>query len=247
MGLGIAAIVCACVALLFTGLGFMLTAVPFVGTFLSFGAPVIAIAGIVMGGIGLSQGSKEGQTSFINVVGIALSFLAFIPAVLVAVTCGLCNALCSAATLAPTRDGGYPPPATAPFDDPLYPAPTPEVGDGLVGPPTTEELTEGVEMLNELCGDVWCEGEFDFRFQEITCVDAACTLSFEAKHYTAAEHEPYLTSTVSVAGIEDLVECDSWTLVAGAEICDGRGLSGSWVERMSEALRAWERSFAPSP
>jgi hypothetical protein len=41
---------------------------------------------------------------------------------------------------------------------------------------------ERVTMLNELCADTWCEGEYTYTFKKLQCPEATkCVLSFDAK------------------------------------------------------------------
>ena len=54
-------------------------------------------------------------------------------------------------------------------------APTPPL------PP--DKLNLVLAELNELCIDLWCEGDYDFTFRKLECSsETACTLSFEAAH-----------------------------------------------------------------
>lgn len=86
--------------------GFVLSFIPFVGTILSFGAPVMALAGIVTGAVARSRASQIGEPDGAATAGLIVSVIAFIPALLVAVTCGLCNACMSAAVLDPNARRG---------------------------------------------------------------------------------------------------------------------------------------------
>ena len=50
-------------------------------------------------------------------------------------------------------------------------------------PPPPEKLRAALAELNELCVDLWCEGDYEFTFKKLECTSAiACTLSFEAVH-----------------------------------------------------------------
>ncbi len=41
---------------------------------------------------------------------------------------------------------------------------------------------EALAMLNELCGDTWCEGEYHYTFKKLECPEPTkCVLSFDAK------------------------------------------------------------------
>ena len=81
--------------------GAALTPIPFVGTMLSFLSPVLAIAGIVLGGVAMSRAQREGEQDGLAIAGLVVNVVAFVPAMLVALTCGLCNTLCTGAMLAP--------------------------------------------------------------------------------------------------------------------------------------------------
>lgn len=134
-------IVLAIVAFVCVGIGFLTTPIPVVGTVFSFSAPVLALAGVVVGGMALSRARREGRSGDGAVAGIVMSVLALIPALLVALTCGVCNALFSAGGIEARRDfnvrfgpghalrapdagvsaPGFPPPPLAPSDLPPMP------------------------------------------------------------------------------------------------------------------------------
>jgi hypothetical protein len=111
--LGVLSLVC-------VALGVLLTPVPVLGALFAFAAPALAIAGIVVGGIAMSRARRalegpampggntvvlpaEGaqvpararQASGGAQAGVIVSALALVPALLTALTCGVCNALCS--------------------------------------------------------------------------------------------------------------------------------------------------------
>jgi len=102
----------ACVAL-----GVLFTPVPLMGAAFSFGAPALAIAGIVVGGIAMSRAKRSVAlaapqglpnagpsapaqapnpgSSGVALTGVIVSALALLPALLTALTCGVCNAVFS--------------------------------------------------------------------------------------------------------------------------------------------------------
>jgi hypothetical protein len=92
--------------------GFVLSFVPVAGALLSFGAPILALAGIVTGGIAMQRAGRDGEPSGLGAAGLVVSILAFIPSLVVALTCGLCSACVTAGMLAP--DGRLPLDASAP-------------------------------------------------------------------------------------------------------------------------------------
>ena len=63
-----------------------------------------------MGGISYSRAKREGVPTGAPLAGIIVNAIAFLPAVAVAMTCGLCNACITAQSVHPPRvpDGGWP-------------------------------------------------------------------------------------------------------------------------------------------
>jgi hypothetical protein len=247
VALAIASICCAGLALAFTILGFVLTSVPYAGSVMSFGAPVIAVVGAILGGLALSKARRESSSMGMPITGLVVSVIVFLPAALVALTCGLCNACFSTVSSVGSRgDLGSPAGASPPARPPAA-APPPAAASSPAldptAPPTAEELARAVHELNEACGDVWCEGEFDYRFQTLTCSAGACTLQFLARHESVDEGAPYAPAQIVVPGAADLLECESGL----APRCDNRVLSLGWMNRMNEAVATWELANRPSP
>ena len=136
-----------------TGLGFVLAIVPVVGAVFAFGAPALALLGVILGGLDLSRLRREGKPREAAMVGTVLSALGFFPAMLTALTCGVCNALVSAGPIELQRgvhfqlgqsaaiDGGPAAPEPTPNDAPAPrdPAPSPPSGGraapGALPPP----------------------------------------------------------------------------------------------------------------
>ncbi len=75
--------------------GVFFTPVPYAGAALSFGAPVVSLAGIVMAGIGMSRAKEMGEPGGAAVAGLVLNIIAFVFGLVIALTCGLCNAACT--------------------------------------------------------------------------------------------------------------------------------------------------------
>jgi hypothetical protein len=90
------------------GLGVLFTPVPGLGAVFSFGAPVLALVGIILGGRAVSRSKAvpaaaggapvpaPAESSGLALAAVIASALAFVPAVITALTCGACNALCAA-------------------------------------------------------------------------------------------------------------------------------------------------------
>lgn len=135
----IGAVLLSFVAFVCMGAGLLLTVVPIWGAVFSFGAPALAMVGMILGGRAMSEANKAGQPSGFALASVIMNALAFLPAVVVAMTCGVCNACVSAGGLQPGstqqiqwmlpqqglqprfRDAGAPPP---PFRDEPDPGPS---------------------------------------------------------------------------------------------------------------------------
>jgi hypothetical protein len=123
----------ACVAL-----GVLATPIPVLGALFSFAAPLLAIAGIIVGGLAMSRSQQAGPPVTpgapapaaaprrVGLPGVIVSAVALLPALLTAMTCGVCNAFFSTGQIQTRRDfkfdiqPGLPPP--------LQPRDTPDAG-----------------------------------------------------------------------------------------------------------------------
>ncbi len=94
------------VAFFFMILGMLFSMVPVVGAVLSMGAPVLALFGVVTGGLAISRAKTTGETNGIATAGLAVSIVAFLISLLFALTCGLCNACMSTAMMDPANNNG---------------------------------------------------------------------------------------------------------------------------------------------
>lgn len=150
--MGIGAIVLGVFAFICMIGGAVLAWVPFLGTMLSFLAPVLALAGIILGGVALSRAkSGGGESEGFAIGGLVTSIIAFVPSVLVALTCGLCNTCATAMYLDPSigaydsgrHDGGVlsngaiPPPPPFPSGPPPFPTTLAPAPSGVAPPPDT--------------------------------------------------------------------------------------------------------------
>ena len=89
--LSLAAVAC-------TVLGIVAVIVPVLGSVLSYAAPVLALSGVVLGGVAISRARQARQeSSGLALSGVILNTLAFIPALLGALTCGVCNTVLTGA------------------------------------------------------------------------------------------------------------------------------------------------------
>jgi len=87
-------------------LGMIFSMVPVVGAVLSMGAPVLALFGVVTGGLAISRAKNSGDSSGLATAGLAVSIVAFLISLLFALTCGLCNACVSTAMMDPNNNNG---------------------------------------------------------------------------------------------------------------------------------------------
>ncbi len=92
-----ASIVLGIVAFIFMVLGFLTTGIPVVGSVFSFGSPVLALAGIITAGIAMSRAKEVGESSGAATAGLIISIVSFLLGLVVALTCGLCNACATTA------------------------------------------------------------------------------------------------------------------------------------------------------
>ena len=99
--MGVGSIIVGIAAFLFMFGGFLASPIPFLGTVLSFGAPLLAIVGIVLGGLGLSRAKRDAEPTGAPTAGLIVNIIALIPALVIALTCGLCNACITAGAMNP--------------------------------------------------------------------------------------------------------------------------------------------------
>ncbi|MDP3157037.1 MAG: GIDE domain-containing protein [Archangium sp.] len=103
-------------------------------------------------------------------------------------------------------------------------------GEEKKGAFTAEELATRVADLNELCPDTFCEGQFNYDFKKLDCLDAShCTLSFVAKDQDHPRAKP-MNAEVLVSGFTALNADPEKEFV----------YEGSFDEKVGEALAKWE-------
>ena len=159
--MGLLSILLSAVAVVVAGIGVLTTPIPTIGLIFAFGAPAVALAGIMLGGSAMSRAKRAGQTSETGRLGAILSAIAFVPSVLVALTCGVCNAFFSNGDLQVQKnfhvgvnpfapDGGaltLPPPQRVPPQEPgSEPEPRPE-DPGKPGQPPAKPAEPGPPSL----------------------------------------------------------------------------------------------------
>lgn len=94
--MALASVLLSFAAALFAFLGVFAVVLPYAGSVLSFGAPALALAGVVLGGMAISHARREGLAgSKLGLAGVIMNAMVFVPALLGALTCGLCNAVLS--------------------------------------------------------------------------------------------------------------------------------------------------------
>ena len=164
-----ASIVCAVFAFLTMIAGFFLTGVPIVGAVMAFASPALGLAGIVLGGLGLSEAkNKGGEGEGAATTGLVISIIAFILGLVVALTCGLCNACMTASMGAGGAAAGG---AMGGLQQ------LAEEAQRAAEAQRVQEA-EVVSDLNEICPDSWCEGEWSYSFTSFHCPAVGdCNLS----------------------------------------------------------------------
>jgi hypothetical protein len=142
--MAVTSIALAALALLFIPLGVVLAPLPWVGGVFAFGAPALALASVIAGGVAMSRAKRAGAATGAALAGVITGALAFLPALLTALTCGVCNALVTAGKFEAHRDfnvsvrQGYP---SAPSDagrepaEPTAPPPSPGAPPPAFPPP----------------------------------------------------------------------------------------------------------------
>lgn len=126
--------------------GLVTSFVPYVGSVLSFGAPIVALFGIVLGGVGLSRAKSHGDGSTLATLGLTLNVIGFIFGLLVAVTCGVCNACMSQAQQQNAQWNLGPTPGSSTWPNPTNPTPfqPPPLGPNGVAPDPGSNGPNGV-------------------------------------------------------------------------------------------------------
>jgi hypothetical protein len=102
--MGLLSILLSALAIVCAGVGVLTTPFPVLGLIFAFGAPVLAVAGVMLGGSAMSKAKRAGQTNETAKIGVILNAIAFVPSLLVALTCGVCNALFSTGNMQVQRD-----------------------------------------------------------------------------------------------------------------------------------------------
>lgn len=99
---------------------------PFISMFSSFAGVLCALVGIVLGGISISRARDEGTGSGLAIAGTTISGVAILPALFVALSCGLCSSFRAAEQIEGDRvDAGM-------LGDPIvqFPAEPPAIDAG---------------------------------------------------------------------------------------------------------------------
>jgi uncharacterized membrane protein YqaE (UPF0057 family) len=128
--MALVSILLAVLAFICTLAGFLTTPIPVLGAVLSFAAAAIALTGIILGGRAVSAAKRSGMPNDAARISVVLNVLAFVPALLVALTCGLCNAAFSTGNVQLQKSVNFGLGPGVPFDDAGMP-----IGPGRPEPP----------------------------------------------------------------------------------------------------------------
>jgi hypothetical protein len=94
--MGVGSLLLAALSAVFIGLSVVTTLwAPAAAAVFSFCAPALALAGLIAGGMAMSRAKREKRSGDVGLAGAIVSGLCFVPALLTALTCGVCNALWS--------------------------------------------------------------------------------------------------------------------------------------------------------
>lgn len=159
--MALASLILGLLSFVFMIAGLFTSMIPFVGGALSFGAPVVGLFGLVLGGVALSRATREGDSSGMATAGMVVSGICFVLSLVFALTCGMCNACMSTAAVQDPNspfNPNYTPPAytqqpTNPQPFPTTPPPTP--------PPITPTLTPTTPPSTAPPATTACEHAFD--------------------------------------------------------------------------------------
>ena len=116
--------------------GIFLTLVPVLGSLMSFGAPALALTGLIVGGLGYSQARRAQAPGGAAVAGMVISGTVFVLSLAFALVCGTCNACLTVGATSATPfmqidTSAFPLPAAPPSGPampgaaPVAPAPPP--------------------------------------------------------------------------------------------------------------------------
>ena len=105
--------------------------------------------------------------------------------------------------------------------------------EDVVNDLSDEQERTALELLDDICGDTWCEGSYDWRFEDLTCDFSAgnCTLALLAREYSEPPViEPLVCSLEDLHGYDELVEgTDSY-----------QSLVWSFYEKVGACIRDFE-------
>ena len=112
-----------------------------------------------------------------------------------------------------------------------------EAGEGKAVPvaAAADDLAKRVDELNELCGDTWCEGSFNYKFTKLSCDgDRGCALAFTASN---SDTKKNYDAMVVVKGFTELRQDPNKEFK----------FEGSFDEAVGNALSAWEANPVSKP
>lgn len=240
----IASLICGALALLMAVGAVFTAAMPVIGSIFAFGSPVLALVGIVLGGLGHSRSE---DMKGVAVAGLVVSIVAFVLGLLVAMTCGMCNACVTAGAAgtagaaqgmggALSNPNNWIPPAPDPGSTPAPPPFPSQPGSQSAAiedesdPPVP--LADVLEHLNRGCHDAWCAPtNREYLFTHVSCNASECALQFTAFHFERDRSGPY----------QGRVRVPREAIRAGSE--PGSIVPEPLDAALSEALESW----APAP
>ncbi len=98
-----------------------------------------------------------------------------------------------------------------------------------------EQLAERIDELNEVCGDTYCEGNFNYNFKKLTCSDEKhCVVSFTARNRETKSAKPVWVE-LEIANFRS-------SSMSGTEEDKNYVYEGSVEDAVGQALMKWEKN-----
>lgn len=110
-----------------------------------------------------------------------------------------------------------------------------ELPEDVVNDLSDEQERTALKLLDDICGDTWCEGSYDWSFEELVCDFSAgtCTLALLARDWgDMPVIEPLVCGLENLHGYDELVEGTG----------SNQSLVWSFYEKVSACIRSFELS-----
>lgn len=101
---------------------------------------------------------------------------------------------------------------------------------------TAKERKNILKVIDSICADSWCEGDYDFKFLDLSCLKKTrrCDLTFQFMKFEDENHQvksPVQTCTISnIKGIESVLSSEDM-------------LNDDFYDELSECILSKEQSI----